>query len=481
MFANTASAAFTSEHRRPDRILCHAIVGHNFNLALVFSLDKDCWSEDGCLRDQQTLKYNLHDPEPFIKKLKSTSMEKSLFSYLMHEAPQLRTCNGGGKPKKLEDSTHGSNTKTMTWVAPVSIRRWRDFDLKTLITMYNNILRHKQGRLEPPTIDPLFMNIWDEGAVESFIYDWNSKVVCQALKETQELRGQQNRLWMVRGCFAQKLGKNFSPDWAAISTIGDRCEMTKLETSILPGDTKISTKWNFSAGLKEGTIEEGSTRWRPEDRPQWFKPLAQIFTYCCRLRARYGYVITDKELLAVRIGPGPDSPRTGGPMSMERAQLSQTELNGILEFAAVQWDHGVQQDVGVMDSSDGAGKSKMSVNLALWWLHLLAEKDRSFQWEYGPLDQEGLSEGADDSGVAVGDERSSEPAMSATGDNSAARESMTTVADEAIFSFDAHRSRISQSPNEETTVLNQDQGIQTTGKRRRETTDQNATKKSKYG
>ena len=30
-------------------------------------------------------------------------------------------------------------------------------------------------------------------------------------------------------------------------------------------------------------------------------PLSQIFTYCVRAKARYGYIITDKELVVLRI------------------------------------------------------------------------------------------------------------------------------------------------------------------------------------
>ena len=408
-------------------------------------------------------------------------MDNSLFSYLMHEAPQIRAYREDGKDgKKSKPSPAGDNTKTPSYVAPVSIRRWRDFDLRTLITMYSKLLRNKQERPEPPSIEPIFTSVWNELSLGDFIHGWNSKIVCQALKETQELRGQQKRLWMVRGHRARKLEMNYAPDWAAISTLGDTSDETEQQISILPGDTKISTKWNFTAELEKGTIKEGSTKWVPKDRPQWFKPLAQIFSYCYRLRVRYGYLITDKELLAVRIGPGPDSPQSCGPTSNETAQRQQTGENGILEFATVQWDHGGQRDIGAMDASNDTEHSKMSVNLALWWLHLLAEKDRSFQWEYGPLDQERLSEEPQESGVAVGDERSSERVASIIGDDSALRESMTTIADDPILhSFDAYRSQISESSTGETS-RNRDEGIQGTGKRKRQTMDQTASKKNRH-
>jgi len=91
--------------------------------------------------------------------------------------------------------------------------------------------------------------------------------------------------------------------------------------------------------------------------------------------------------------------------------------------------------------------------------------------------QERLSEEPQESGV-IGDERSSERVASTVGDDSALRKSMTTIADDRILhSFDAY-SQISESSTGETS-RNRDEGIQGTGKRKRETVDETASKKGR--
>lgn len=342
--------------------------------------------------------------------------------------------------------------------------------------MYNEILGHEQERPELPSIDPLFSDVWNEFAVESFIYDWNSKIICQSLKETQELLGSEERLWMVRGCFAQRVEgptKTYGPDWAEIRTYKgtnqNKNDSHCLKRSILPGDTKISTTWNFHKGVDDGTIREGSTKFAFHSRPAWFKPLVQIFTYCYRLQARYGYLITDKELLAVRIGPCPDSPRTNGPIS-RGLELDQTRKNGLLEFASVQWAHNGSQDMKVVTSSAGE-EGHLSVNLALWWLHLLAAKDNTLQWEYGPLVQErlpNLNEGPDDSGVVFGHDSTSQRSMSVVDNNSAVRESMSSLDDRPTYSFDGGESQIPPSSTEVEVICNSNKSEHKARKRPRE-------------
>lgn len=243
--------------------------------------------------------------------------------------------------------------------------------------MYSQLLQHERRRPDFAERDALFEEVWNEASLESVIKDWNARVVCEALKETQELLGRGDRTYMVLGCFAQPVkcsgsSRPLLPDWAAICKTQawepGRCDALQ---SFMPGDTKISTGW------KSGEIEEGETKFAKNQRPNWFKPLAQIFTYCFELRVRYGYLITDKELVAVRIGPHPNAPRANGPATLDQ-QIIRTQNQGLLEFATVTW------------AQEERSNASLTVNLALWWLHLLAAKDSSIQWEYPPLERETL-------------------------------------------------------------------------------------------
>jgi len=70
--------------------------------------------------------------------------------------------------------------------------------------------------------------------------------------------------------------------------------------------------------------------------------------------------------------------------------------------------------------------------------------------------------------------RASEPARLAVGD-SALRKSMTTIADDLIYGFDAYRSQSSENSTGETSP-NRDHGFHGTGKRKRQATDQTVSK-----
>ena len=69
--------------------------------------------------------------------------------------------------------------------------------------------------------------------------------------------------------------------------------------NILPGYTKLGKKWS-SNKIVRGPV-------KVDIKCQWLRPLAQIYTYCVRANVRYGYVITDKELVVFLVCPTPQS------------------------------------------------------------------------------------------------------------------------------------------------------------------------------
>lgn len=89
-------------------------------------------------------------------------------------------------------------------------------------------------------------------------------------------------------------------------------------------------------------------------------PLSQIFTYCLRSGVRYGYLITDKELVVVHIrSSDPDTlqPRRGSRHGDLPLQATIAE-KGLLEWKAIPWTH-------------DSGSDQLTVNLTLWWLHMM--------------------------------------------------------------------------------------------------------------
>ena len=121
---------------------------------------------------------------------------------------------------------------------------------------------------------------------------------------------------------------------------------------MLSGDTKLARKFR-SSSIIEGRIEQGSTR------PAWLWPLAQIFTYCLRSNARYGFLITDEELVAIRICEGdPNDPPVARRQSSRIGNPPSIRQNGIVEYKSIPWSHNSDSD-------------QPTINLTLWWLHMM--------------------------------------------------------------------------------------------------------------
>ena len=75
--------------------------------------------------------------------------------------------------------------------------------------------------------------------------------------------------------------------------------------------------------------------------------------------SRYGFIITEKELVVLRVSMDPKD---------------QTSVQ-LVEVRSVPWRHNL------------ANGMCMTVNLALWWLHMLALRDHSIQRSYTALVQ----------------------------------------------------------------------------------------------
>ena len=121
----------------------------------------------------------------------------------------------------------------------------------------------------------------------------------------------------------------------------------------------------------------------------------QLFTYCIRGNARYGYIITDQELVVIRVraesrkDSDAESDRQFDVDLEEFQDLKESlpmydetpaeraRVSGILEYKAISWQNH-------KDSSQEGSKA-MTVNLALWWLHMMAAEGWNIEETYTPL------------------------------------------------------------------------------------------------
>jgi hypothetical protein len=149
-----------------------------------------------------------------------------------------------------------------------------------------------------------------------------------------------------------------------------------------PGDTKLAKKWRM-----DGTMMKGESEW------EW--PLRQIQHYCTRLGTRYGFLITEEELVVFRFsrektgkGLGGDRSKrqTTGPkgavhargdfvssgLSEEMSMLSMVSENDTSVYNDDEPDTDVATPEYCSIPWSQRGNGRMTVRLALFFLCMLA-------------------------------------------------------------------------------------------------------------
>ncbi|KAL6715420.1 hypothetical protein ACLMJK_006381 [Lecanora helva] len=319
----------------------------------------------------------------------STS-KQVLLNYLTKGNPRLNitACSKGRNTK---------STKAYPWDQPTFIVKWREFEYEALLSIYGGKLRDVLGQsfelenFHVPRVP--FCQIHDENSLDSLIIKWNQSMTSKALTAAQRhLKVHHSEtVYFCKGGQAQwpreaEIKKR--PDWAAVKGFTLARESAQEVRNVLPGDTKLSKKWS-SDRINPGDLDD------IEFEDDWYQPLSQIFTYCVRSNARYGYLITDKELVVVRVSPrdplkypwsqSSDAGKRKARKETIRRKHAAREpcdkaiIDGCLEYQTIPWDD--------RKRSQRVDAPRMTANLALWWLHLLAANDGAIEEDYVPLDE----------------------------------------------------------------------------------------------
>jgi hypothetical protein len=306
----------------------------------------------------------------------SSSSPSNLLAALSTKVPKLRHI------RTPDCST--TNTTSRHWIKPARLVKWEDFNYDNLMRscggLFGSLLQHP---VQPLDFSQHFEDITAftaEQSLENFFNKWTRTIVSFGLSTAQEHSRafQEPHIRMIHGCdattgtrhgirnqqYKRKLRRLF-PDWAGVFTL--ETKDGKRPLNILPGDTKLNYKF------KSEDIKPVIT---PAYIPRWLWPILQVFTYCVRVNGRYGYIITDKELVVLRVG----RPHETFTQSFNN-RARKSENNGTVEYATVKYDNTQQE------AEDGP---QLTLNLALWWLHLLAANDRSILPAYDSLEHEQL-------------------------------------------------------------------------------------------
>ena len=331
----------------------------------------------------------------------------SLLDYLRVDNPPIKcrifTTESSGRISQ-------GNTTNGAWKTPDVIGMWEDFDFDTLRTSYEGVLQKALDQqyhnlTVHSGIAPFpFCEIHDEDSLDALLVKWNQSMVSDALAMAQDfLQGHlglahPEQVFMVRGGQAEYpevqarsrpvAHAKLRPDWAGVQRV-QRC--SSRAENMLPGDTKVGGKWSSF------NIEVGPTAEAHMDN-DWIEPLKQVYTYCMETESRYGYIITEKELVVLRIRPATNKdfvtpensqnanlpPTIGRSKFIKSAKgplatpMERIRRQGLLEYKAIPWN----QKKGCLPTVE---KGQLTVNLALWWLHLMASENNSINDVYPPL------------------------------------------------------------------------------------------------
>ncbi|KAK7978554.1 hypothetical protein PG988_006044 [Apiospora saccharicola] len=243
-------------------------------------------------------------------------------------------------------------------------------------------------------ISPERLDLYEEESVKILAEQWNEKVVQHALRGTQELLHRKlpegpfgdGQIYFRKnhgqGHITSQNGRPQKPDWCVYQKKDGWG--TKPCPNLLPGDIKPAKKWK-----SEWITSSDSTMRRKADLV-----LNQITKYMYLGGKRYGFILSEEELVAVRLSMftrdtealqelAQDDSAAAAHMigsfqnlddkSDEDFADAQRRQGRYLEYCGIPWD--------------ASGEDSFTVNLTLWWLTVLAMQDASIKsvGDYTPL------------------------------------------------------------------------------------------------
>lgn len=293
---------------------------------------------------------------------------------LLEAGPRSSSVSENVCPQTQQRSGGKSTTRSNKWPNLKEISKWKEFNWETLRNLFNNQLQlalntHISGLHDFSYIQSPFRRIYNENALESLLIKSNQSIVLEALLKTpQDFLNQ--KVEMVRGGQAilmfDKSGKDM-PDWAGLNE-------RQRPNNILPGETKTSWAWK-STDIEGSNFRDGANSQYPKGS-LW--PLRQLLYYCICSFTRYGYIITDKELVVVRVGSREGPGVSEDDERYEAAVMERVFDNPVVDYLSIPWE------------CTGTS-SRLTINLALWILHVLAANNGHLQsTPYASLDDETL-------------------------------------------------------------------------------------------
>lgn len=296
---------------------------------------------------------------------------KSIFEYLTSKNPEITY--------KVPTST--SLHSDATWKWPQQLIPWDDFSFESMENVFKGELM-RECRMERELHYPPPPTVWDnneagEDSSVEILSNWTNTILKQALNAVVLSL---NPVGRVAGSLCRlkvdgQSGTPFRPDGGSVtpSDLGE----TSRATLRIPSDVKPASCWESSVFLERTVCSDGTVNRKTILKP-YAGPVRQIYTYCVEYKARYGFLLTSKEVFLVRVGPN----RTADDESGGEAELKQAlKDRGLMEYKSIPWEaHRAEQSIDEY--------RELTMNLSLWCLHVLAGSNYEIQWRYGSIEQE---------------------------------------------------------------------------------------------
>jgi hypothetical protein len=314
------------------------------------------------------------------------------------------------KPNPIPDSApckDGFSTKAPTFFyGPHKVQPWADITWENLNATFGDILQQQTGTpriTDREEIDEKKLTIYEEDSVTSLLTEWTEKLVQHGLDGTREsLMAGPLKEHLKKGTihFAKNTGIGHipnekgdmqKPDWCVWQEGHEKRGM-KSFTYLVPGDSKPAAKWQSSwIGCDDG-----------QDRRKADRVLQQLAKYMYLAQTQYGFVISEEELVPLRLSIFDRSPEAVDPGARD-LHVEQIASSTGVDFETEEWsEHGLNlepyQELAdfLADADDKTGvlleycripwsnhgNGLLTINLTLWWLPILAVQNPSIDLKH---------------------------------------------------------------------------------------------------
>ncbi|OTA38090.1 hypothetical protein BTJ68_02005 [Hortaea werneckii EXF-2000] len=238
--------------------------------------------------------------------------------------------------QRTAETNRGLNTHF--WYDVRNVRAWSDFQIETIaaVPQLLDVVRVPVLKRSLPV--PSKVNSYPETPVQ-LAEIWSNH---HAVKVNAVLRLTQGEKHIAMRTLKGSAGSRQQPEF--VSSYQSDVEKTIYGDGRgrVVGVVKCYDQWN--SGMRSGSVME---------KIQYLQGLSHLHRFMREHETRYGFIMTEIELVCVRAG-GPLNPSSNVP------------LFGYLEVAAP-----VQVATTGFETD---GNPRMTADLALWWLHMLAKE-----------------------------------------------------------------------------------------------------------